>query len=116
MKTKNFNKILELNDTISKINKLTDCNFVYHGLKELNSDGYPYFVQWNFMYPLISINKNIKSTFVQLSKEIGFAVETILGNVKDMKDYQKQIDDAFKLKKKKQDKFIKKCVEVLENK
>ena len=95
---KGFERLLSLLNVKSEMEKYFDGEINYHGLMEVNSDGYPYFVQWNHKYPIITIETNKESKLIGLPKEIGFAVEKMLGNVIDEIDFQKQIDKAFKKK------------------
>ncbi len=53
----------------------------YHGLKDLNDDGYPYFVQWGHKSPIVTIGDGHDIKFLKLPLEIAFAIEKMLGNV-----------------------------------
>lgn len=89
-------KILDIK---REIEKKIDGEISYHGLKNLNPDRtYPLFVQWNHPHPIISIDTKKETKFLQLPAEIGYAIEKIMGNVKDKDDFNKQIKDAFKKK------------------
>ena len=71
----------------------------YHGLKELNDDGYPYFVQWGHELPVLAIGNGHHTKFLKLPLEIAFAIEKMLGNVKAKEYFLMKIDEAFKIKK-----------------
>ena len=80
---------------IKEINKLLDItrelkdhgvDVGYHGLKDLNDDGYPYFVQWGHKLPVLTIGNDNHTKFLKLPLEIAFAIEKMLGDVKTM-DY-----------------------------
>lgn len=93
-----FERLRSLLNVKGEIEKYCDGEINYHGLMELNNDGYPFFIQWNYKYPIITIETETKSKFIGLPKEIGFAIEKMLGNVVDEIDFQKQIDKMFKKK------------------
>ena len=95
-----FDRLRSLLDVKGKIEKHFDGEINYHGLMEINNDGYPYFVQWNYKHPIMTIETNNKSELIALPKEIGFAIEKMLDNVKDEIDFQRKIDKAFRKKKK----------------
>ncbi len=96
-----FKKVKRLIDTKAKIEKFIDGKLTYHGLKDLNDDGYPYFVQWNHKFPIIVISNETQSTLIGLPMEIGFAIEKMLGNVDSEHDFKLQIETAFKRKESK---------------
>ena len=92
---------------IKEINKLLDItrelkdhgvDVGYHGLKDLNDDGYPYFVQWGHKLPILTIENDHHSKFLELPLEIAFAIEKMLGNAKTKDYFFMKIDEAFKLK------------------
>lgn len=99
-KTMDYKKVGQLMDIKRELEKHLDGKLEYHGLKDLNDDGFPYFIQWNHKYPCIEISGKTSSQLVTLPSEIGFAIEKMLGNVSDDGDFQKQIDEGFELKNK----------------
>ena len=70
----------------------------YHGIKNLNDEGYPYFVQWNHKLPILTIGNDHHTKFLTLPLEIAFAIEKMLGNVKTKDYFLMKIDEAFKIK------------------
>ena len=95
-----FEKLKSFLNVKGEIEKYCSGEINYHGLMELNNDGYPFFVQWNHKYPIITIETDKESKLIGLPKEIGFAVEKMLGNVNTEVEFQKQIDKAFRKKSK----------------
>jgi len=95
-----FEKLRNLLNVKGEIEKYCSGEINYHGLMELNNNGYPFFVQWNHKYPIITIETDKESKLIGLPKEIGFAVEKMLGNVTTEVEFQKQIDKAFRKKSK----------------
>lgn len=92
---------------IKEINKLLDIQrelkdhgveIKYHGLKDLNDDGYPFFVQWGHKLPILTIGSDHGTKFLELPLEIAFAIEKMMGNVGSEHDFELQIETAFKRK------------------
>ena len=94
---KTYEEIIKIKEVLEKEGNI---KIKHHGLKDLNSEGYPYFVQWNYKSPLLKITSNSsgKSTLYALPYEVGLAIEKILGNVTDEVDYQDQINKFFEIK------------------
>lgn len=106
---KKYHQLIELKELFEGGKKFS---MTYHGLGDISPCAeYPLFVQWNHPYPVVSIvRQKLTSTFpvptisnsseiMPLPMEIGYAIERILGTVKDEQDYQQQIDHYFKIKK-----------------
>ena len=99
---------MDMEKQIKEIEKLWDIQrefkehgveVEYHGLKDLNDDGYPYFVQWGHKLPVLTIGNGNHTKFLKLPLEIAFAIEKMLGNVKTKDYFFMKIAEAFKIKK-----------------
>lgn len=96
---KRFDKVLELSNFKRDIESLLKSEKIdYHGLKDLNPEGYPYFVQWNHKYPVLQTDDIANSYLIKIPKEIAFGIELMLCNTNSLDDFQKQIDKMFKKK------------------
>lgn len=91
-----INKFIELTKMFESINKYFENGLTleYHSLENKNCEGYPYFVQWNYLNPVFSIGGEI----IPIPEEVAFGFEKALGNVKGYDDYHKKIEEAFKIK------------------
>lgn len=94
---KQFKEIEKLLD-IQRVLRDHGVEVVYHGLKDLNDDGYPYFVQWGHKLPVLTIGNGNHTKFLELPLEVAFAIEKMMGNVKTKDYFFMKIADAFKIK------------------
>ena len=88
---KEFQKLF---DVKKYLKEKYNADIQYHGLKDLNNDGYPYFIQWGYDRPIISINDDNQSKLFALPIELGFAIEKFLGTVKTFEKFALEISEA----------------------
>ena len=96
---KNLKEINMLLDIKSNLEELSKAKITYYGLKNLNPDKtYPLFIQWNHNYPMLGIGTSNEERYMPLPREIGQAIEILLGNAEDSEDFDLQIKEAFRRK------------------
>lgn len=101
---KNLKEINMLLDIKNYLEELSKAKITYYGLKNLNSEGtYPLFVQWNHKYPMLGIGtsgpgRTYEERYMELPRDIGQAIEILLGNAEDTEDFELQIKEAFRRK------------------
>lgn len=100
-KIKDINKLLDIERYLEEISK---AKITYYGLKTLTPDNtYPLFVAWNHKYPMLGIGTSgpldtYQEKYLPLPRDIGYAIEKFLGNVKNEEDFEEQIKEAFRRK------------------